>query len=422
MARRKPRVTVRQLPTEPFNEWTVESIKTALDEHERGYFFKSAQLASAMGRDERISGCIGTRVRALLSKNGVGFELQPAEHNPQRAPAMADRVSAWWPKACSESTLGLILRDIIQIGPSISRVQYTLDSGELIPKLVPWPMEHAYFTEHTGRYSVHTTSGTMEIDPEDPEWLVIEPTGQRPWMFGGVRASGLPFYLRTVTHRDWSRFCEKHGIPILAISEPDTDPSSAQKKAFYERLRKLGREAVLRLPQNKDGFGFDAKIIEPTDTAWKAFDGFLSRLDTNIAVFYLGQNLTTEVQGGSFAAAQVHARVRQDYLDADAEVLSTALREVIKRWGRLNVSGWRDDLAPWPTWRTKAPEDQQVKAATLFSFSQALEKLLAKGVQVDVAALAEAYGVPMLAGPAVIAPAQPEPTKLEKGSKADVIG
>src|SRR5690606_28586332 len=99
-------------------------------------------------------------------------------------------------------------------------------------------------------------------------------------------------------------------VPILAIEEPPeeravTPGKGGSKATFFASLKKLGREGLLRLPRSGDGkAGYNAKILEPKSLSWPAFKAFLERVDTCIAIHYLGQNLSTEVSSGSFAAAR----------------------------------------------------------------------------------------------------------------------
>jgi phage gp29-like protein len=397
----RPRgVTVQQYQPWVTTSWTVARVLNALDLHESGDFSESAQLAAAFGRDDRISACINTRVRALLSRGSVGFSVEPSDISKlARVKELACAVQAIHWKACPEHALARILGDGVVLGVSIARIHWELDGETWRPWLEPWDMQFARWDDTKGCYVVSAREGFFDVVPGTGEWLVYEPAGKFGWMAGAVRALGLPFIFRAFDQKDWARFCEKHGSPILAVTEPNEDAKPGQKEAFYKRLRNLGREGVIRLPQDKEGKkGFSVDFIEPKDTAWKTFEAWLIRLDVNIAIHLLGQNLSTEVQGGSLAASRTQNLVRHDYMSADGEGLATCLRHYVwMPWGRFNFAWFTDDeLAPWPRWNTAPPEDLTARAKQFLDAANALEKLLRAKFPVNLEKFAEIFGLPML--------------------------
>ena len=110
----------------------------------------------------------------------------------------------------------------------------------------------------------------------------------------------------------------------------------------------------------------------------------MNHCDSAITLSVLGQNLTTQIEGGSFAAASVHARVQLDRLESDVAMLSTTARmQIIAPWGRVNIPDFDTDTTPWPRWDTTPPEDLQKSAQALLTLAQALPALVAAGVNPD---------------------------------------
>jgi|GEM_PF-1690548 len=396
-------VVFAPLPTQQLSAWTVEGVRRALDTHEQGFFADSAALVDAMGRDDRIKGCLGTRVKAIVGKNGIPFSILPSDNvNKARGRVTARQLTPLWWDICPDSTVATIQADVTMLGAHLSRIEWVSIGGAWLPRLRPVPAHNLYFDETPTNgprgYYLQTLTGPIYIDPADPNWFLYTPGGERAWLSGAVRALGLPFLMRQFSHRDWVRYCEKHGMPIITVQEPMGADANATKEAFYKRLAKLGTETVIRLPTRTDGSGFKLEVIEAKDGSWQSFDSFIARLDVAVAVVLLGQNMTTDPQ--AMATGVTNARlVRQDYLDADVQPLSTELREqIIKPWGRYNISGWDDELAPWPTWDTRPPEDQKAKAATLTAVGEAIGKLTSQGIPLDVQAICEQFTIPVLAG------------------------
>lgn len=216
----------------------------------------------------------------------------------------------------------------------------------------------------------------------------------RGWMSGAVRALAIPWLVRQYAHRDWARYSEAHGMPLRGAKVPVT-ASEIDKENFYRQIANIGVETTIQLPQGMDGQSFGVDLIEAAAGNWEAFERLIVKCDTNIACAVLGQNLSTEVEKGSYAAATAHQQVRQDYLEADAETLATTLhQQLLKPWAAFNFGD--PDVAPWPTWDATPPEDKAQNATTLQAVTGAVEKLLSLGVPLDVRALAEQYQIPLL--------------------------
>lgn len=428
---RPPRTHLVQLPVTAFSSWTVGSVKSALNEHEDGYFTNSATLIDWMGRDERISGDLDTRTSALVGKSGVGFAIEAPKDPPNavRAAEYAKKVERWWFKALPESTQKRLLADGVMGGMSYGPITWEAKDGVWQPTVHPWHLSDLYFDMATGQYMAQTLDGVVPVIPGTGEWFLYLPSGDRSWMSGAVRALGLLAIASNFTFQDWAHFCERHGKPIMAVKEPPGARDEATAAAaFYESLRELGSSGLLKEPQDSAEQGWEVRLIESAAKSWETFQAFLVRCDTAKSIRLLGQNLSTEVTGGSFAATQAHLRVRQDKLDGDAEGLSTTYREqVIIPWGRFNEKAWADDDAPWPVWNTGVPEDLVQKSQTMVNVGTALSSFRQNKAPVDQVAFLEGFGVPLLPDakeqmaeptpPPVVAP--PAPDKDDDGDGDD---
>lgn len=413
-------IVVRQPAAESASQWSIDSVRKALDLHEHGDFSLSASLVDAMGRDDRISSCLGTRVLALASANGLDFSIQPPDGGDE---ALAADVAAWWHAALPDSTIRQLLFDAVTIGVAVARKEWSLSARSWsISRIERWHPSNVRWDEQRSQFVASAVGSDIYIEPGDPEWLVITPGGNDSWLCGAVRPLGFAFVARQWNWRDWARFNERHGMPLLAIKEPPVT-DTASRDAFFQSLKKMGSTGVVRLPQSADGVsGYDVDFREAKDGAHATFEAFRSALDVSIAVCILGQNLTTEVQGGSLAAATAHDRIRADYLAADAEMMSTPLREqVIVPWCAFNRPGFAADDAPWPTWETDSPEDLGKQSATLKTFGEAVSAIRNAGVPLDVLELAGRFRVPVLAGQPVadvVQQAKPGPAQDQSQAHA----
>lgn len=410
-----PSTILRPVPLQANSRWTMDDVRSALDNHESGDFSSSAVLVEAMGRDDRIFPALSTRLHAFTSKTGgLPFCVEPNEEGDKRRnKSIAEDLEEIWWDVVPESTLARLLRDGVMLGVAVGQVERTLVEGRWRPRLHALPAHNLRWDDNKHQWVYRVENGEIVVTPGEDGWFLYTPSGPLdPWMAGAVRALGQAFVMKQFTDRDWARYCERHGMPIIVIREP-ANSSKEGRAAFYQQMKTLSSSGVIRAPRVGEGEaeGWDFEFLEPTDQAWKTFEAFLSRLDRAITIVLLGQDGTTQQSNSSgYAQAKVHDRIRGDYLGGDAETLSTALRDqLVKPWGRLNVPNWNDRLAPWPKWNVEPPEDLKSSADVLNVLSNALKTLMEKNIPIDIEEIAEKFSLPLRAEGRVPEPEAPDP-------------
>ena len=375
--------------------WTPDEVQSALDAHDRGDFSMSAQLARDFGRDKRIPGIRASIVNGFVGRSGVPLTFEPSRRGDQRrTQTIADQVEERWWDWLPEDVQSRLVEDFVDLGLAVARLEVEASETEWAPRVTPWPMEFVKWNETTRRLETRDRDGKLLVITPGEGWLVLGSIRARSWLRGAVRPVGMALVERACVTRAWLRWCEKHGNPILAVEEPQTGDDKAKKlerEAFYKRLSSMAANGVVRLPKGKDeASSWALDIIEADGSGWQGCKGLIDKTDIDMAVAYTGQNLSTEVQGGSFAATTAHMLVRGDFLASVAETLSTCARlQLICWWGRTNVEGWTDSLAPWPTYQTTPPESPEAKAKRQTDRLARAERYAAKGVDVDWIAMAE---------------------------------
>jgi hypothetical protein len=371
-------------------------------------------MVEAMGRDDRISAVLSTLTKGIL---GLPFSIVPSETGDgRRKDAAAKELKSCWFDIAPEPVLSELIRWWVMLGVAPGYLSWDTRSTSWKPRLRVLNPQFLRFDWLKWGFTLSTQDGELDVAPGDGSWVLACPNGARSWMRGSVRSLTIPWLARSYAVRDWARHNEVHGQPIRGCVVP-MDASPADKNGFYNAIKNLSSETTIKLPvDDQTGRGFDLKLIEAQSDSHEAFDTLIAACNVAIAIELLGQNLTTEVNRGSFAASRVHERIRTDILQSYAESLSTIMREqVCKPWAQLNYGD--PELAPWPKWDANPVADNRAEAQTLVSESQALLGLDAAleraGKEVDVIAVAERFGIPLrerTPGPrAGAAPAGEEP-------------
>ncbi len=406
---RRPRLAApTSWPENVQNAWTVLRVRQSLWEHSLGNLITSSTLCEALLADDRIGADLNVRVRSVT---GLPFRIEPsATADQRRAKMVAKDLESAWDTILPAATVHQFLRWAILLGVAFGSVSWDRSSREWLPRLDVWHPQGFYFALELGAFRASTREGVQVVTPGDGTWVAMLPEGSRSWMTGAVRALAVPYLVRTFARRDWARWSERHGLPILGADVPSS-AIEKDKADFLASLRALGTEGVALLPKNTDGKGFDIKFLEPGNyTAWDGFKQLLRESDRASALTLLGQASTAD-EGGSYAKAESLGAIRQDLLEADVRTLDVIRQQVLRPWALFNYGD--ANLAPRPIWDATPPSDVSAMATTHKTAGESIAVWsaagAASGLTVDVEALAKLYGVPLKREPTPAPPIVPVP-------------
>ena len=375
--------------------WDVAAVRLALEQQCVGLFDYPAQLADSIAGDSRVQAAMASRTGGVLGRP-VDFLLPRKYADSALAKECRDAFADAWPTMAAEASMAELQRNAVSIGFGISQILWDTSGDYMIPRPLPWHLRSVYWHWTFRCFVAMTQDGPVQVRPGDGSWILHAPHGEyRGWMQGAIRAIAPWWLARHYALRDWARYSERHGLPMIKAKTPARgDP--VQVDAWTASLQTLGQETVIQLPQEVDGSAsYDVDLLEARDTAHDGFRQLISQCDTEITLSLLAQNLTTEVKEGSFAAARVHADVRQALLEADARGLAlTIYQQLARPFAAMNFGD--PDLAPRVVWNVEPYEDGKTRAETLVTFTQGLVNLKAAGLGMaphDVERLAKALGL-----------------------------
>lgn len=371
--------------------WTWQTIQNVLSAHMLGIFNGSSMLFDTMQGDDRIQSALSQRTSALFGLPTV-FDPADADTSGEVLGAWKDAYARMGGTSATESILSEIKRVAIGMGLAVCEIQWDTSSIPWRPILKPWPMQFVYF-DWTARVLVAQTMDSVEpIVPGNGRWFVHAPHGlYRGWLQGSVRALATPWIARNWSLRDWIRSSEVHGLPMRLADVPAM-AQQADKGQFISSLVNIGAEAVIGCPVNVDGTKFDVRLLEAHNNSWEVFRGLRNEANEAITLSILWQTATTTIPTGSFAAATVHADVKQTAIDFDNTSLAHDLwQQVARPFAAFNFGN--ADLAPYTSHDVDPPEDRKMAADRLESFARAVAALKTASVEIDYAKLAKAYEI-----------------------------
>ena len=404
----KPRLgQYRELLIQPVYQYatTVDEVRSAIFQLEIGTGFHPSLLWRTLLADDRISACMNTLVFGLLA---LPWDITPDEDNDSdEAKEVAEVAKKQWLKMAPKGELAATLRSGMGLGVGFTEKIWDEDWN---PRIKNWDNQYTWWNIGTHTYFLNTDptgaeqqmqkdGATIEI-PEngDDHWAIYHPyRGSQGWWDALLRPLSMLWLVRSWALRDWARFSEVFGQPILAAMVPEWADVD-QRENFITQLVNIGNSGVAELPVRGTGeANFDLKLVQAlaSEGGTTGQNKLLDYLDGCIAIRILGQNLTTNIsqKGGSHAAAKVHDAVKQD---------------IISYWGGT-IEEWANEcvLTPWTVYRygdktlapklklqVDPPEDLVQKSTALLNVSNAAMNFQTAGYPVDGPALLDEYAIP----------------------------
>ncbi|MEZ4376223.1 MAG: DUF935 family protein [Polyangiaceae bacterium] len=369
------------------SQWSPDLICSAEAQALTGAFRLAADLCEEMMSDDRLSG--------VLTKLGLILRLPLQFEPPGQGKPDGDEVSQalsetdWW-RILPEDKASELLAWARLFGVALAHISdYAKDpdSGRLVPVVDVWSPKH--LRRRDGQWEAETEAGRWEaITPGDGRWIVWTPYGaKRPTHRAPWRALSRWWLLKQYARNDWGKHSHRHGMGVFAaVPGENLGTTEAQRGQIAQELKNLYGSSGIALPE-----GWDLKLVESTARTFESFVKQCELADRAMAVAILGQNLSTEVQSGSLAAATAHATIEAGVIGLIAESLSTLAREQLLTW--YVEFNWGDrSRAPWPKWDTRPPKDSAARAEVLVKLGQSLPALKNAGLRLPLATLIEEFG------------------------------
>jgi phage gp29-like protein len=354
-------------------------------EADQGNVYRQMELFEEMEeKDAHLASLLQTRKLAVLS---LDYEVLPYAQTPEdeRIAEFAGEVIYGLPNL-EEAFLDLL--DAIGKGFALSEIIWEVTEGKARVSELRWiPQKKVTFVQDLKPRLLTPESSWEGI--ELPPWKVVyhryKARSGADTRAGVLRVVGYMYLLKNFALKDWAAFNEVFGMP-LRLGKYDPSASPADKEALIQAIRNLGSDAAGVISKNTE-----IEFVEATSRQARASNPYQLMAEfcnREMSKAVLGQTLTTDTAGatGTYAAARVHAQVRRDLVEADAQALAQTLREQLLRPLVGFNFGW-DRPIPWFRFRYEEEED-------LKTLSEVYRNLAEMGLPLDWQHVAERFGLP----------------------------
>lgn len=356
--------TIDSLRRQLTKNLTFRKLDTILRNGDDGDISETLELFEEIEqRDDRIRSVAGTRRRALT---GLPYEIvSAAEVQKQRVDAVLADETAAYVREHLDGMKGLrrALKHLADaLGTNLAVLEQIWEYGEL----TDWePIRNSRLTiktqESMGVRVITKTERTYGVAATSPKFVVHipEPATGSPVSKAIMGPLAFLYLFKRLSISDWGVFCAIYGMPVR-VGRYETGASPEEKTVLKNMLQNLGSNAWAMISRN-----VELIFQESSARGVQPFEAFVNMLNRQCSILVLGANLSSDTTGGTgtFAAAEVQDRVRDDLLDNDIENEAETVREQI--FGPMIDFKFPGKNAPVPYFKRSKVADSKAMAETV---------------------------------------------------------
>lgn len=279
--------------------------------------------------DARVGGCVSSRKAGVTS---LEWDIDRGRAKSRQAKLIKDVFQSLDIYQVISDAL-----DAVFYGYAVLEVVWEKVGSYILPKKVIGKPQQWFCFDQENRLLLRSKEKFFEGEPV-PEYKFIlvqhNATYENPYGFPEASRCFWPVTFKRGGLKFWIMFTEKYGMPFLVGKHP-RGTSKEETDALAKLLEEMIQDAVAVIPDDSS-----VEIMEAGGKSASAsiYRELLEYCDNEITIALLGQNLTTQVSGGSYAAAQVHMQVRKDLIDSDRIMIERAMNTLIRWIYELNFT------------------------------------------------------------------------------------
>lgn len=370
--------------------WHLSDLEAAEIAADGGDLSQAGMLMRSVRKDGTCSGVLATRTGGLvrLPKKFSGRQEIVAELELGH-----DSVRSVFDEMFPPTELINFLADGILLGVAVGVLEPV--EGRDYPVFIRLEPENLVYRWSENRWYYRTIVGLVPIDPGLGRWVLHTPGGRvAPWQNGLWRSIGQSWIDKQHARLHKANWEGKLANPARVAVSPQ-GASKEHKQGWFRAVMAWGVNTVFGVSP-----GYDVKLLESNGRGYECFLKTIEGSDRDVVIALTAS--TVLVDGGTgFANADVHAAIRHDLIQGDAEGLAYTINTqglpawVVSRWGEeaLNESAI-------VAWDVTPPEDRVKQAAAMTQAATAITALRTAlqgtGYDVDIPMVVARFGIPVV--------------------------
>lgn len=311
----------------PSDGLTPTKLAEIFKEADAGDVLRQMELFEEMEeKDPHLFSQLQTRKNAVT---GLDFEVIPFDSDDTRDKAIAEFVANTLNSIEGFEDAELDLLDAIGKGIAVSEIMWGFDGGHIAVEDIRSRHQKRFFWDAADdSFKVRTMESPEGILLPANKFIVhkYKARSGHPSRAGVLRVVAWMYLFKNYDIKDWVGFAEVFGLP-LRLGKYPPGASDADKAALMRALLQIGADAAGIIP---DGTAIDFITTEKTSST-DLYERLARYCDEQVSKAILGQTLTSDSGGGSYAQSKTHNEVRHDLTAADCKALAATLRRDLIR-------------------------------------------------------------------------------------------
>lgn len=310
----------------PSNGLTPQRLASIFRDADAGDISRQAELFEEMEeKDPHLYAQLQTRKNAVT---GLDFEIIPFDSNNEVDKMIADFVDNEIRAIENMEDVMLDLLDAIGKGIAVAEILWDNEDGKTVIKEIVNRHQKNFFWDTDDNFKVRTKEHTEGILLPENKFIVhrYKARSGHPARAGVLRVVAWMYLFKNYDIKDWVAFAEIYGMP-LRLGKYSQGVSEDDKNALMKALIQIGSDAAGMISDTTS-----IEFIESSKTTTvDVYESLARYCDEQTSKAVLGQTLTSDAGGGSYAQSKTHNEVRHDLTIADCKALAASLRKYLIR-------------------------------------------------------------------------------------------
>jgi len=293
---------------------------------------RGLKLYDEVDRDAHAGSVLQQRNLAVVGKE---WEIVPAKSarklgrpaSTSQEEVVADFVSEVLENCNFDQARQEILKAILYGFYSVEVIWNATNNGIKIRKLIAkHPRRFSFTMERELR--LITPANMIEGEPVPDRKFVIFTYGDSDNPYGRGLGQRLwwPVWFKKNGVKFWLVFLEKFGMPtVKGKYPPGTTPEQQQK--LMDAIEAIQSDTGIKIPDS-----MDIEFLEASRAGTVTHEQLCEYMDRQISKAVLGQTASTEGTPGKLGNEKAQGDVRQEIIEADADLLDGCLNDTLIRW------------------------------------------------------------------------------------------
>jgi len=300
-----------------FNSGLLPNPNKILNKYGRNY-----QVLRDILNDAHVWSAVQSRKGGLLS---MDFQIIHSENLSNNK--LIDRFIS----SNDNSKLFNDILDAIYFGFSIIEIIWEEADNSILPKqLLTKPQEWFSFDANSNLYFVR---GNRKTKINNNKVLLSKSEASFSNPYGTPLLSKIywPLKFKNAGLKYWVRYMEKFGLPSI-LGQYRRGAKADEIEKLLDTLTNMNEDSVIVAPED-----IEIKINESkSNSSAELYKELISFCNNEISKAILSQNLTTEVNKGSYAASKTHYQIRRELIEADKRLVENSMNNLFKKIIDLN--------------------------------------------------------------------------------------